>query len=104
MFLSPLSSGGPGEGPDCFFWRKAEVLGPIPAGVRWGNLLFMLILAQSAVGIIRFLKAVWPDFWECVFEGFPAPPGAGQTSKMHPKRSGQTAFKYPALLASIEYQ
>ncbi len=65
-----------------------------------------------------YLKAIWPEFLGCVFEVWPAPgarasrqkcgvrgppqfarlsraPGAGQTSKMHPSKSGQTAFKYP---------
>ena len=30
-----------------------------------------------------------------IFPSFSRAPGAGQTSKMHPKNSGQTAFRYP---------
>ncbi len=64
--------------------------------------------------------AVWPDLFGCVFEVWPAPgarespqkcgglrpphfgrpsraPGAGQTLKTHPNKSGQTAFKYSGL-------
>ena len=29
-----------------------------------------------------------------IFVGHPGPPGAGQTSKTHPNKSGQTAFRY----------
>ncbi len=30
-----------------------------------------------------------------LLEGLPGPPGAGQTSTMHPPKIGQTAFRYP---------
>ncbi len=65
------------------------------------------------------LGTVWPGFWGFVFEVWPAPrspeslqnggvrspppfgrppraSGAGQTSKRHPQKHGQTAFRYPA--------
>ncbi len=50
-----------------------------------------------------YLKAVWPDLLVCVFEVWPTggpgklsrAPGAGQTSKTHTQKSGQTTFKYP---------
>ncbi len=35
------------------------------------------------------------------FEGFPGPPGAGQTSKTHSEKSGQTAFRYPVLVLVV---
>ncbi len=67
-----------------------------------------------------YLKAVWLDFGGDIFEVWPAPgcpgkpskmwgaslpiflkafraPGAGQMSKTHPNKSGQTAFRYPVL-------
>ncbi len=37
-----------------------------------------------------------------IFEGFPGPPGAGQTSKMNPKNFGQTAFSYPVVVFTSE--
>ena len=36
-----------------------------------------------------------------IFEGLPGPPGAGQTSKTHPNKSGQTAFKYPVISQTL---
>ncbi len=65
-----------------------------------------------------YLKAVWPDFCWVHFRGLAGPggpgkpskmcgaspshfarlsraPGAGQTSKTHPQKSGQTAFRFP---------
>ncbi len=55
-----------------------------------------------------YLKAVWPDLLECVFEVWPAPEAQEslqkcggfaphQTSKTHPKNCSQIAFRYPAL-------
>jgi hypothetical protein len=67
-----------------------------------------------------YLKAVWPDFlgaflrsgWPRgpgkalkkvggfaphISEGPSRVPGAGQTSKMHPQKPGQTAFRYPGV-------
>ncbi len=44
----------------------------------------------------KAFKNVGGDFPH-IFEGVPDPPGASQTSKTHPKTSGQSAFRNPAL-------
>jgi hypothetical protein len=36
LFLSPLSPGGPEEGPDCHLSREIGGFGPIPARIQWG--------------------------------------------------------------------
>ena len=81
------------------------------------SLLVVPSAAETPTG--GYLKAVWPDLFGCIvevwpapgargafknvggfaphlLEGLPGPPGAGQTSKTHPTRPGQIAFRYPA--------
>ncbi len=60
---------------------------------RWRLSKMLAWLRSGHEAFSGYLKAVWPDFWGCVFEVWG--PGAGQTSEMHPNKSGQTAFRHP---------
>ncbi len=44
---------------------------------------------------LGYLQAVWPDFWGAILKAFPGPPGPAGPQKRTPKKSGQTAFRYP---------
>ena len=113
----PPTQEGPGEGRNRDLVWVAGAPGakkphwiPIPTAPRPSRRLGPYLAG--------YLKAIWPGLVGCVFEVCPAPggpgspskrwgakpptflkapraPGAGQTSTMHPNKSGQTASRYP---------
>jgi hypothetical protein len=65
--------------------------------------------AGNLAGFLGCIYKVWPapgareglpnvgGFGHHISEGFPGPPGPGQTSKRHPQKPGQIAVRYPDL-------
>ncbi len=102
--------GSQGKDRKAICLQRFDGFGPVPAWIRGINTL--------SIFMSGYLKAVWPVFLRCFFEVWSAPgarktrqicggwstphfcgvfraPGACQTSKTHPKKSSQIAFRYP---------
>ncbi len=79
-------------------WVKTKVCGRfwVPEGNLAGSFGGACLKSGRPRGPGKALRKAGSEAPD-IFEGFPGPPGPGQTSKMHPQKSGQTAFKYPAL-------
>jgi hypothetical protein len=100
------------------FWHCFEVLGfaicpsgPVICLHTWGAILGILVVSQLA-GPVWGMHLLAPGASVAgPLSSIPLPwhsagafntwlsraPGAGQTSKTHPQKSGQTAFRYPDL-------